>query len=124
MTREESVLYVSGQAWKLWAMIGGTFASVVLIFGAYTFRASLSPGWYQLTMWAGILAGLFSLAFPVLSIRCPSCRARWFWLAISMEHGSRWYEWLVSRSSCPVCGASGAAGDLSNTDGRVRRSDR
>jgi hypothetical protein len=39
-----------------------------------------------------------------LTIRCPECRSKLLWIAVSSHSMSEWLPWLLSVTSCPVCG--------------------
>lgn len=57
--------------------------------------------------WIGVLIGVSCIVFSCISIRCPVCGARWFWLAVSRKHGVGGIDWFLSQQVCPVCGYSG-----------------
>lgn len=106
MIRKDSILYCTGQAGKFWVAIIGAMISAALVFGAQSFKDSLSDRWYVITMLFGTLVAFVGLAFPSFAIKCPRCGARWYWMAISKKHNTRGYKWLTSHTSCPVCGTS------------------
>ncbi len=106
MTRKDSVLYCTGQAWKFWVMPIGVVISALLIFGAQWLIGSLPAGWFPIITLSGCLVGLVSFVFPCIAIKCPVCGARWFWLAVSKKHSTNWFNWLMTQSSCPACGTS------------------
>src|SRR5688572_23535265 len=82
-TTSESVHAASGQIWKLW--VAGTafvLSGLSMIVSQQSVFEELEP----FRVWATIgsmLFGLGSLAFASLAVRCPSCGARWVWIAIS-----------------------------------------
>lgn len=48
---------------------------------------------------AGILIGIFACT----SIRCPECRLKWVWHAVSKKDVNQWIPWLLSFEKCPRC---------------------
>lgn len=53
-----------------------------------------------------IATALFIGPFAILSVslRCPSCRLRLFWYAVSKHTANHWLKWLLSTTKCPRCG--------------------
>jgi len=47
----------------------------------------------------GILVGIFACT----SIRCPECRLKWVWYAVSKKAANQWVPWLLSFEKCPQC---------------------
>ena len=106
MNRRDSIVYCSGQAWKLWVMILGVPIVVPLIAWTGSLEDTLPLSYrFMLTFLATLLA-VGVLAFPCLTIRCPVCGARWFWIAIRKKHDVEGFQWLFTRLSCPVCDSS------------------
>jgi hypothetical protein len=103
MISKDSIVYRTGQLWKL-RSLSGVYVSAAIMIGAQWFRDS---NWFQPIVYFGTLVAAASLAIPGWGIRCPRCGARWFWLAISQKHTENWYKWLTSQSTCPVCGYNG-----------------
>jgi hypothetical protein len=91
-----NVITASRQRWKI--VLGGLM---------------LTPGLYQLlipaatnfafTMFA-VLCSLGALVFTAASVRCPTCRARWVWMAVSQQKHNAWVAWLMALEVCPSCG--------------------
>jgi hypothetical protein len=73
--------------------------------------------WYAATILLGVIVGMFSFLFPAISIRCPYCGARWLWLAASKKHDAGWFDWLMSQSTCPICGYKAAGEGSENQAG-------
>jgi hypothetical protein len=53
---------------------------------------------------------LYSLAvqiligvFACLAIRCPECKLKWVWHAVSKKDVNQWVTWLLSFEKCPHC---------------------
>jgi hypothetical protein len=98
-----SILYRTGQAWKLRSLLGA-YVAAVMAFADQWLRDSR---WFLPVMCLATLVAAVSLAIPWWGIKCPTCGARWFWLAISKRHAEGWKHWLSSQSTCPVCGYNG-----------------
>jgi hypothetical protein len=52
---------------------------------------------------AGVVMAVSGFAYACASIRCPKCRAPWFWLAVKSQPAGAWMPWLMSQARCPVC---------------------
>ena len=103
-TTSESVYAASGQVWKMWvAGMAFVLAGVGTIVSQQSMFEDLEPfrAWATL---ASIVLGLGSLAFASLAVRCPSCRARWVWIAVSEQDYRTWTDWLPALKACPRCG--------------------
>lgn len=98
---DSNLLLATGQAWKLIVgvvlLLAGTF---VMWFGLQ--RLSEPDG--LLATFAGLGASLVAIATTPLLVRCPTCRARWVWMAVSKQDHRRWVTWLLLLRTCPRCG--------------------
>ena len=96
-----SILEKSNQTWKL---VGGlasmAFGFAVMIFGLAHLER---PQGFTITL-VGMAVDLGAGIAAALSIRCPSCGARWLWLAVRTQEHSRWLNWLSAQAVCPRCG--------------------
>ncbi len=104
--KDASILYRTGQIWKFRVMYLFTLLGIALVIGAQWFKDSGS--WFVGMDIAGCLAILVGLAFPMLAVKCPECRARWYWMAVSKKHDTHAFRWLASQAACPACGAQAA----------------
>jgi len=105
MDKGDSILYRTHQSWKLTVAAGGMLIGAALVTLALTrLNLATAPDYGHLSM-AGVLVLLFSFAYPLAAIRCPSCGARWLWLA-TMQRETNWRKWLLARGSCPKCRSS------------------
>ena len=98
-----SLIRATNQAWKLHV---GTLmlliAAPVTVWGCIEL---LQNGNYRVLL-AGLLIGLFALAFCSLTIRCPNCGAHWYWRSLkTLQFG--WAKRLVRQAECGVCGYRG-----------------
>ena len=83
----------------LFALLGGGAVAA-----SRAMSSSQGNAWLLVDL-AGIVVGLLGgLVFPSLSIRCPRCRVRWFWMAISSQKHDEWFSWLFAAEACPECG--------------------
>lgn len=99
---KNSILYDTGQAWKFWVMIYGNLLCVLFISMDFLISESLLEEYHLPLLWIGVFIWFISTAFACITIKCPVCGARWFWLAISRKHDLGWFNWLFSQE-CPVC---------------------
>ena len=76
-----NIVVASGQTWKL---VTG-LAVMVVAGGAIPWAASSDRGERFIVLAVAPFVGLAGLLFSALSIQCPSCRARWFWRAVSTQ---------------------------------------
>ena len=101
---ERSIISKSGQSTK------GVLALVLVFLGALivllgSFGSTHLPATSQaLIALCGIALFLAGGLYGSFAIRCPKCRARWVWLAVSRASVSSWGAQLLSQEACPVCG--------------------
>jgi len=80
--KQESILYITHQAWKYDASMAVDWLGIIIAAGSFYYSSSY-PQWYLpcLTI-AGIL---FIIGFFIaLRIKCPNCGALWYWLRIRL----------------------------------------
>lgn len=102
MIEKHSILYRTHQAWKYYAYL--TCVLVASVLGGLSFL-------YQYTQWqqsalgiggGGVIAFMgFCAAF---SIKCPKCRARWYWNGLKKAITSTEVDSFRSQRNCPNCG--------------------
>jgi hypothetical protein len=51
----------------------------------------------------GLLIAASGLSFLCLAVKCPSCKARWAWIALSTQGIGKWLDWLSRLNECPKC---------------------
>ncbi len=88
-------------------MLLGGYVALVIVIAAEWFRETR---WFAPLVYLAAVIAAVSIGVPAFSLRCPKCRARWFWLAISQKHAEGWYKWLTTRLTCPVCNYVGMSG--------------
>jgi hypothetical protein len=104
MFSHNSILKRTGQVWKLHLCFLLAVAGGASIFWG---QSRLDSAYGGALFGGGMLAVLLALLFPSFTIRCPSCGARWFWLAISKIHKDQWLKALLSVPTCPSCNFTG-----------------
>lgn len=98
-----SISVVSGQAWKI-AVAGMTLLGGV---GLTLARWLELPPVAGLDIWGELVTVILvlgSLAFASWAVRCPTCDARWIWLAVSERDHREWLSWAMGLEFCPRCG--------------------
>ncbi len=85
--------------------IGAAVAVLIFVLAEW-FRESMSLQVNVLLLLLGILTAFAAIAYPVAYIRCPMCKARWFWLALRKERAGNWFDRLQSLGNCPQCHAT------------------
>lgn len=99
------LLEMSRQKWKLRTLIVGLAVGGIL--GAYdVFVVELEAAISPFPLLVGLMIFWSSAAFACISIRCPSCGARWLWRAVNSRGsiGGGWMVQLMSGEHCPECG--------------------
>ena len=99
----QSIYETSRQTWKV-VTAGTAFGIGTLLAIGSLFRIPLVAdlGFSGTLASIGLVFG--ALAFGSLMIRCPSCKARWVWIAVSERDASDWWPWLLGLEFCPRCG--------------------
>ncbi len=103
MSNGKSVFSCTRQQWKV-LVFSVCVAIFVLTIVLHTwFNEWFSPLSQLLLDWTGFFSGLAGFAFACLSIACPVCGARWFWMAISKKPSDVGFKWFLRLEECPVC---------------------
>jgi hypothetical protein len=99
-----SFLARSKQQWKL--LIGSAMfvGGSTLMFMATSGSSSADDTRFAFFLLSGLALMIIATAWLALSIRCPQCGSKFFWLAVSKEHVGSWGSSLLTRADCPVCG--------------------
>lgn len=103
MDRKESVLYRTGQAWKFWLLPLLVSIGILVLLTGELIKGSWPKQWFLAALDAAVCLEIFAFAFPAIAIRCPSCGARWFWIAMFKQRSDNWFNWLF-QPKCPICG--------------------
>jgi hypothetical protein len=97
------------QSHQQWKVLVGVIA-VPLIAMATVF-ASAVMGWIGDTdeqqaafSLVALVAAALGYTWAVLAIRCPSCRTKLLWWAMSRNTPRDWMQWLMAANDCPACG--------------------
>jgi hypothetical protein len=106
---EKTYLQRAGQLWKVWTTIAiAVLGAVTVWLGQSRLPSDTSKdssGLILLLSGIGVTFG--ALAWAVWSVRCPTCRAKLFWRALSEQGAGAWLHWLLAHAQCPFCGATG-----------------
>jgi hypothetical protein len=114
-----SALQRSGQTWKFWIISVGVLIGFVVIVFANLFRNELPDRLFPIEMIFASFVIAFTFCFTALSIRCPRCQARWYWLAISKGESTTWLD-RITLSTCPICGYPGMDIRVSRGEGATQ----
>jgi len=101
---DSSVIKQTGQWWKLIVSFFGVLLGGGVIFLADHCRKQWGAELWGITMLGGSAFSLGCFCFACLSIRCPTCRSRWFWDGVRGQGVRNWLAWLLSQRTCPRCG--------------------
>jgi predicted RNA-binding Zn-ribbon protein involved in translation (DUF1610 family) len=86
----------TGQMWKWNSWLGVLYAGgVLMVVGKWRVETDVGI----LMLMGGSLLGLAAMAWSALSIRCPQCGARPWWMAMNGK-----CKGLAGLSRCPSCG--------------------
>lgn len=108
----KSKIRESKQEWKLYSsFIGFILAAGMMLYGIKQTttgtEASVDLTLYSLV--AEIIVGIFAC----ISIRCPECKLKWVWHAVSKKDANQWVPWLLSFEECPQCASVTEGKDVS-----------
>ncbi len=105
ISRIKSVLYHTGQAWKIRAYDISARVSVFFVFGPLVID-SFPRHWDIFSYITGYILCVSAIVF-LFSIRCPICRKNLNSKATKkLSYGLRWPDWLLALDKCPYCGAT------------------
>lgn len=91
-----SVVGTTGQGWKL-------VAALVAILAGGVLPAFPATG---MSWTVGTIIAIAGYALGVALIRCPVCKARWFWDALMQPE---LYKQVLTHADCPACTPGAAA---------------
>ena len=91
------------QRWKLWLAAAAAAGVAAAYFVPEEAAAvlSLRPLMFRSVATA---IGLSAMFVASTSVRCPNCRLKLVWHAMSTNSANDWLRWLLNAKSCPVCG--------------------
>jgi len=110
--KKYSFIKATNQTWKLYLgyffiLIG---AAIVFIISNYNdeinYLKNLKAGTWALFLGLGFIILFTSFAWMCVSIKCPSCKAKLFWYAVSCRDFGDSLEWVDRFRRCPVCKAN------------------
>ena len=93
---EDSLLTKTAQTWKVLLSSATVICGgIVMLTGI--FRESALPGI------GGFLIATVGFSLLCTAVKCPSCNARWAWIALSTQGVGKWFDWLIRLNECPKC---------------------
>tara|TARA_R110002124_G_C8903524_1_gene510005 strand:+ start:532 stop:888 length:357 start_codon:yes stop_codon:yes gene_type:complete len=98
-----SMLSATNQNWKMNVFYISLGMGAFLMFGGRYFGDLFSIAHPAYINIAGVLIGLISFFVACVSIKCPDCKDKWFWRAVSKSKSGDWLFWLKSQISGPAC---------------------
>jgi hypothetical protein len=107
----------AGQLWRValgWTLIAAGLATIYGCLNGWFGKQSDET--FVLLVVSANLVNVASFVWMIRTIRCPHCRLRLFWYALSAKGHPTGLGWFHSFSACPGCGA-----DSSSTSGVQRR---
>ena len=88
------------QIWKFYIVVLAVgLGALIMFWGMGAFIVNRS-GIYQIIVGGSL--GALSIVFGAMTIRCPACAARWYWIEL-MTLKKGWAKRLLMQSECPVC---------------------
>jgi hypothetical protein len=98
-----SFIKASKQIWKIViSMTPIAICGLIVIFQSYLYE----PIGEDLTMSIVLSSTILGMVFFIwgcLFIRCPKCKLRLFWHAVTKQDSGVWVTWLFSFVECPRC---------------------
>jgi hypothetical protein len=98
-----SLLKTTKQMWKLYLpMTMMVICGAVILFQG-TLSESIGKGTtFTLVGLSGVF-GMASFILPIFWIKCPNCKLKLFYFAVSKRELGSWLPWLLSQEKCPKC---------------------
>jgi len=83
-------------------IIGILIAGVTLVAGLYNLDKGEISFWMVL---CGVVIGMCSMLFGIITIHCPKCGEKWIWSAIRTQPAGHWLGSIMHDRGCTVCGS-------------------
>ena len=91
------------QAWKMKFVLGlAVLVNLFLIASLILIHEFNVLGLSEYAF-ASVLVCMILYAYPCWAIKCPECKTRWLWWAVSTLHSQQWLRWFVAQEECPSC---------------------
>ena len=103
---EKSFLKSNGQLWKVWLSITLAVFALVCVLVVLGGDAGDNPGGSMLIVVIGLVLAVGGFIWACISVRCPACKARLLWMAVSKQSHKTWLISLITQNECPSCGAA------------------
>jgi hypothetical protein len=105
----ESFMRRTHQVWKLHLVLGWLpLVGVCVVLATFFDLLGRTPTQKAVFVIVGAVIVLAADLLGAVSIRCPTCNTSLYWRAMSGTSFRQWISWLLSLSSCPVCGNNGS----------------
>lgn len=103
----KSFICLTHQAWKVSPLIqiGLLLVAVLFLFSPWLID-SLPESFHAPCYLAGTILALGAITIE-FSVRCPVCKAYWYFQAAKTLPYRNLKNWLNNQESCPVCGVKG-----------------
>ena len=105
MIAESSIIRTTGQWWKVAVAFWTIVVGGVVLWSGMAMLGRHAPSYSLWIILGGLALVLGGLAFVFLSVRCPSCRARWVWLSVNGQGVKNFGRVFFELTECPVCHA-------------------
>jgi hypothetical protein len=112
-SRDETFLERSNQLWKH-RLVNPWLTLAALVTMAV--GATLGSGAW---IFLGAIAAGLAWAWAVMTIRCPACRGRIYWIGLRERGPMEFENWLLTLAECPACGADGETSPRQNVGQRT-----
>jgi hypothetical protein len=117
------VLEGSRQLWRHRAGFTLLFAGSAVMGWALFQLDALDDAAFSIRMVSGLLVSLAGFVVLAALVRCPRCRTRLFWYALTKVPKAGGVAWYMELRECPVCEFRGASSDGAPAEGAGPMSD-
>ncbi len=94
----------SNQLWKIIIVaIIALLCGSVIIFQSFLYNP-VGENTTFIAVLVATLLGPISILWGSLSIKCPKCKLKIFWYAVSKLKVNTWFIWILGFEECPKCG--------------------
>ena len=100
---DTSYLKSSGQFWKIYLFFVLQLVAFALVMTAVSVGHGQSAEQMALLLFTGLTLGFGSFVWTCFAVKCPKCKTRLFWKAVSGQSSQNWLIRLFALNNCPVC---------------------
>jgi hypothetical protein len=106
MEDQLSIIKDSNQMWKIFVfLIITALCGATIIFQSLLY-APIGKSETMVLVIAATILGILTFVWASFSIKCPNCKSKFVWYAVSKLNSGKWLSWLLSSDKCPTCGYS------------------